>query len=104
MNPIAEARGLSLSLRTDLRASRSTTGRDKRHHDRCPRDGKSGIPISVLGIAAGLTTEDGLTLAVRFRTVATLAASTRRVARVYRVQWDTCKGSFIGQEETELPE
>ena len=29
-------RGLSLSLRADLIASRSTTGRDDRHHDRCP--------------------------------------------------------------------
>ncbi len=28
--------GLSLSLRTSLTASREATGRDKRHHDRCP--------------------------------------------------------------------
>jgi hypothetical protein len=36
MNPMAFARGLSLPLRTDLIASRSTTGRNNRHHDRCP--------------------------------------------------------------------
>src|SRR6266568_8616922 len=36
MNPWLKPRGLSLPLRTDLIASRSTTGRNNRHHDRCP--------------------------------------------------------------------
>ena len=95
---MAEARGLSLPLRADLIASRSTTGRDKRHHDRCPRDIDGGVPISVLGIAAGLT------LAVRFCTVPAGVARSRCVTRVYEMQWDTSKSSLVGQEETELPE
>src|SRR6266700_7717839 len=36
MKPWLKPRGLSLPLRTDLIASRSTTGRNNRHHDRCP--------------------------------------------------------------------
>ncbi len=82
--------GLSLPLRTDLNISRSTSERDNRHHDRCPRDVYGGVPISVIGMAASLTKKSGLTLAVRFGTVAAFATRTRRVARVYRVQGHTC--------------
>ena len=82
--------GLSLPLRTDLNISRSTSERDNRHHDRCPRDVYGGVPISVIGVAASLAEKRGLTLAVRFGTVAARATRTGRVARVYRVQWDTC--------------
>ena len=95
--------GLSLSLRTDLIASRSTTGRDNRHHDRCPRYVHGSVPISVIGVAALDTTESGLTLAVRFCTVAAHMARARRVARVNRVQWDTSKSGLVGEKLTELP-
>ena len=90
MNPRINDGGLSLPLRANLIASRSTTERDNRHHDRCPRDIDRGVPISVIGVAARDTTESGLTLAVRFCTVAALATSTGRVARVNCVQWHTC--------------
>ena len=49
------------------------------------------------------TTKDGLTLAVRFCTVPTDATRARRIARVYGVQWDTCKSSLVLKKETELP-
>ena len=96
MNPRRNDGGLSLSLRTDLRACRSTTGRNNWLHDGSHSDIDGGIPISVLGVAAGLTDKAGLTLAVRFCTVAAHMARPRRVARVYRVQWDTCKSSLVG--------
>ena len=102
MNPMAEARGLFLSLRADVRASRSTTGRNNRHHDRCPRDILSGVPISVIGVAARDTTESGLSLAVRFCTVAAHMARARRVARVNRVQWHTSKSGLVGKKCPEL--
>src|SRR5947209_6499538 len=47
MNPMAEARGLSLPLRANLIRSRSTTERDKRLHDNSPRDIDCGIDVSV---------------------------------------------------------
>ena len=62
----------------------------------------SGIPISVIGMAARDTTESGLTLAVRFCTVAAHMARARRVARVNRVQWDTSKSGLVGKKLTEL--
>jgi hypothetical protein len=103
MNPRINDGGLSLPLRTDLSLSRSTTERDNRHHDRCPRDIDSGIAISVIGMAARDTTESGLTLAVRFGTVAAHMARARRVARVNRVQWDTSKSGLVGKKFPELP-
>jgi len=102
MNPMAEARGLFLSLRADLRASRSTTGRNNRHHDRCPRDILSGVPISVIGMTTSLTTETSLTLAVRLCTMTALATGARRVAGVDGVQWDTCKSGLIAEKLTQL--
>src|SRR2546428_821896 len=102
MNPRINDGGLSLLLRANLITSRSTTERDNRHHDRCPRDIDSGIPISVIGMATLDTTKSGLTLAVRFCTVATHMARSRRVARVNRVQWDTSKSSLVGKELTQL--
>ena len=103
MNPRRNDGGLSLSLRTDLRACRSTTGRNKRHHDGSHSDSDGGIAISVPGVAARLTDKAGLTLAVRFCTVAALATRPRRIVRVYRVQWNASKSGLVGQEETELP-
>ena len=103
MNPRIHDGGLSLPLRTDLSRSRSTTERDNRHHDRCPRDIDRGIPISVIGMAARDTTKGGLTLAVRFCTVAAYMARARRVARVNRVQWDTGKSGLVGKKFPELP-
>ncbi len=103
MNPRRNDGGLSLSLRTDLRACRSTTGRNNWLHDGSHSDIDGSIPISVLGVAAGLTDKDGLTLAVRFCTVAALATRAGRIARVYRVQWHACKSGLVGQEGTELP-
>ena len=103
MNPMAEARGLSLPLRTDLIASRSATERDNRHHDRCPRDIDGGVPISVIGVAALDTAKGGLTLTVRFCTVAAHMARARRVAWIDGVQWDTCKSRLVGEEFTKLP-
>ena len=94
--------GLSLLLRTDLMISRSTTERDNRHHDRCPRDIDRGVPISVISIAARDTTESGLTLAVRFCTVATRATRTRRVAGINGMQWYASKSRLVGKELTEL--
>src|SRR5260370_19491988 len=96
MNPMAEARGLFLSLRADLRASRSTTGRNNRHHDRCPRDILSGVPISVIGMTTSLT------LAVRLCTMTALATGAGRVAGVDGVQGDTGKSGLIGEELTQL--
>ena len=103
MNPRIHDGGLSLPLRTDLILSRTATGRDNRHHDRCPRDIDRGIPISVIGMAARDTTEGGLTLAVRFGTVAADMARARRVARVNRVQWHTGKSRLVGKNCPELP-
>ena len=102
MNPHINDGGLSLPLRAELSISRSTTERDNRHHDRCPRDIDSGIPISVIGVAARDTTKSGLTLAVRFCTVAAHMARARRVARVNRVQWDTSKSGLVGKKCPEL--
>src|SRR6185312_5664354 len=73
-----------------------------RLHDDSPGDIDSGIPISVIGVAASLTDKAGLTLAVRFRTVPTLATGTSGVTRVYRVQWHTSKSSLVGKEVTQL--
>jgi hypothetical protein len=98
MNPIAEARGLSLSLRADLIASRSTTGRDNRLHDGSPGFVYCGIAISVITMSTVDTTEGSLTLAVLFCTVDTDATRTRRVARVNRMQWDASKSRFVGEE------
>ena len=103
MNPRINDGGLSLPLRTDLSISRSTTERDNRHHDRCPRDIDSGVPISVIGVAASLTDKGGLTLAVRFCTVAAHMARARRVARVYRMQWYASKSRLVGKKFPELP-
>ncbi len=50
----------------------------------------------------GLTKEGSLTLTVLFCTVSALATSTRRVARVNGVPWDTCESSFIREEEAQL--
>src|SRR5260370_2586785 len=102
MNPMAEARGLFLSLRADLRASRSTTGRNNRHHDRCPRDILSGVPISVIGMTTSLTTETSLTLAVRLCTMTALATGAGRIARVDGVQGDTGKSGLIAEAFTQL--
>src|SRR5438034_2975265 len=102
MNPRIHDGGLSLPLRTDLSRSRSTTERDNRHHDRCPRDIDRGVPISVISIAARDTTESGLTLAVRFCTVATRATPTRRVAGINSVQWYASQSRLVGKELTEL--
>ena len=102
MNPRIHDGGLSLPLRTDLSRSRSTTERDNRHHDRCPRDIDRGIPISVIGMAAGLTDKGGLTLAIGLITVSTFATRSRRLARVYQVQWDAGKSGLVGKERPEL--
>src|SRR6266849_1671784 len=102
MNPGSAPRGLSLPLRTDLIASRSTTERDNRHHDRCPRYVNGGVPISVISVAARLTDKGGLTLAVRFCRVSTLATRTRRIARVYCMQWYASKSGLVGEELTQL--
>jgi len=102
MNPMAEARGLSLSLRTSLIVSREATGRDNRLHDNSPGYVYSGIMISVVAMSALDTTERSLTLAVLFCTVSALATSTRRVAWVNRVQWHAGKNCFIGEELTQL--
>ena len=102
MNPRMNDGGLSLPLRTDLSVSRSTTGRDNRLHDGSPGDIDGGVAISVLSMSTGLTDKGGLTLAVRFGTVSTLATGARRVARVYRVQGDTSKSSLVGEKETQL--
>ena len=67
-----------------------------------PRDIDGGVPISVVGMAALLTDKGGLTLAVGFGTVSTLATRARRITRVDRVQWDTSKSGLVGKEETEL--
>ena len=85
MSPRRNDGGLSLSLRTDLRACRSTTGRNNWLHDGSHSDSDGSIPISIIGVAAGLTAKNSLTLAVRFRTVAAHMARSGRVARVYRV-------------------
>ncbi|SRR6266852_1707067 len=61
-----------------------------------------GIPISVLGMTASLTTENSLTLAVRFRTVATHMARPGCVAWVYELQWNASKSSLVGKELTQL--
>ena len=50
------------------------------------------------------TEKSSLALAILFGTMTTLATGPRRVARVNRVQWYTCKSSFVQQEEPELPE
>ena len=55
-------------------------------------------------MSASLTEKGSLTLAVLFCTMPTFATSTRRVAGVNGVQWDTCQSSFIREEETQLPE
>lgn len=102
MNPRMNDGGLSLPLHTDLIASRSTTGRNNRLHDDSPRDVDSSIPISVTGIAALLTDKSGLTLAIGFGTVSAHMARSRRIARVDRVQRDSCKSGLIGEERTEL--
>ena len=102
MNPRINDGGLSLPLRTDLMISRSTTERDNRHHDRCPRDIDSGIDVSVHRMTALDTTEGGLTLAVRFCTVATRATRTRRVAGINGMQWYASKSRLVGKELTEL--
>jgi hypothetical protein len=70
--PTAEAGGLQLGASCYNRPI-----------DRCPRDIESGIVVSVPTVAAGLTDKGGLTLAVRFCTMSTLATGTRRVAWVY---------------------
>ena len=75
-----------------------------RHHDRCPRDIDSSVSISVIGIAALNTAEGGLTLAVLFGTVSAHMARLRRVAGINSMQWDTCKRSLVGKEQTQLPE
>jgi hypothetical protein len=93
MNPMHKCRGLQLGASCN-----------NRHHDRCPRDIDRGIPISVIGLPALHTTENGLTLAVLFCTVAAGATRTGRIAGVYHAQWHTCKSSLIGEKETELPE
>src|SRR6266699_3550122 len=102
MNPRLKRGGLSLPLRADLTASRSTTERDKRHHDRCPRYVYRGIAISVITMPTRLTNEGSLTLTVLFCTVSTHATRPRRVARVNQVQWDTGQSGFIREEETQL--
>lgn len=104
MNPMHECRGLSLSLRADLTASRPTTGRDNRLHDSSPCDVSRGIAISVIAMSTVDTQEGGLALAILFGTMTTLATGPRCVGRVDRVQWHTCKSSFVRQEEPELPE
>src|SRR5712692_3046786 len=53
-----------------------------RHHDRCPGDIDSGVDVSVHRHAALLTDKGGLTLAVRFCTVATHMARPGRIAWV----------------------
>jgi hypothetical protein len=99
MNPRINDGSLSLPLHANLILSRSTTERDNRHHDRCPRDIDSGVPISVIGVAARDTTKSGLTLAVRFCRVAAHMARARRVARVNRVQWHTSKSGLVGSTQ-----
>ena len=83
-------------------AYRSATGRNNRLHDFSPGDIDGGIAISVIGVATGLTNKGGLTLAILFGTVSAFATRARRIAWVYRVQWDTCKSSLVGKKETEL--
>ena len=92
MNPWLKRRGLHLGA-----------SRCNRHHDRCPGDIESGVPISVIGISALLTNKGSLTLAVLFCTVAAHMARFRRVGRVHCVQWDTSKSSLVLKKETELP-
>ncbi len=65
-------------------------------HDIGHRDIDGGIPISVIGIAAGLTDKGSLTLAVLFCTVSAHMAHPRRVTWVHQVQWDTGKSSLVG--------
>jgi hypothetical protein len=69
-----------------------------------PRDIDGGIPISVIGMAAGLTDKGGVTLAIGLITVSTFATRSRRIARVYRVQWYAGKSGLVGKERTELTE
>ena len=103
MNPIAKARGLSLSLRRLLFTFSSPTGRDKRLHDGSPGNVDGSHAISVIGVATRDTTKHGLTLAVRPRTMPTGGASTTSVARVYRMQGNARKRGLVGKKETELP-
>ena len=74
-----------------------------RHIDWCPRDIDSAYDVSVHRQAACDTTKGGLTLAVLFCTVPIGRARSRRVARVYRMQWHASKSSLVGKELTQLP-
>jgi hypothetical protein len=96
--------GLSLPLRTNLRASRSTTGRNNRLHDDSPGDILGGVDVGIATEAASLADKFSLTLAVSFLAMSTHRAGTRGVARINRVQWDTRKSSLVLEEEPELPE
>src|SRR5438874_10626710 len=98
MNPRLNDGGLSLSLRTDLRASRSTTGRDNRHHDRCPGDVYRGIAISVISIATLLADKASLGLSVLLCAVTAHMARSRRVAWIYQVQRHPSKSRLIGKK------
>ena len=69
-----------------------------------PGDIDSGIPVSVTGETALLTTKLSLALTVRLLTMSTLVACSRGIPGVNRMQRDTSKHSLVGEEETELPE
>ena len=75
-----------------------------RLHDGSPGDVDSGVPISVIGVATGLTDKGGLTLAVGLFAVSTATTRSTGVTRVYRRQPDPCQSSLILKKETELPE
>jgi len=102
MNPMAEARGLSLSLRTSLIVSREATGRDNRPHDFGPGYVYRGIAISGIAMSTVDTTEASLTLTVLFCTVVTDATRPGCVGWVNGMQWYASKSNFVGEKETQL--
>src|SRR5258706_3760626 len=91
--PLTEPTIVPLVLRTHNRL-----------HDGSPGYVDSGVPISVIGVATGLTDKRGLTLAVSFLAVSTDTTSSTCVTTVYHIQRDTCQSSLILKKETELPE
>ena len=101
MNPRMNAGGLQSPL-TEPTIIPWVLRRHNRLHDSSPGYVDSGVPISVIGIAAGLTDKGGLTLAVLFCAVSTHMARSGRVAWVDRVQWHSCKSGLVGKELTEL--
>src|SRR5216684_4030742 len=103
MNSMAEARGLQYPL-TDTAIVPPSLRTHNRHHDGCPCNVDRSIPISVIGMSAGLADKGGLTLAIGFLAVSTHTTRSGGVGRVHRMQRDTCKSCLVRQEETELEE